>query len=133
MKKPGITLGIIQGLVAFSAIPAGILLIIQPDGSSIGLPLKLLEDSPFVDFLIPGLFLLIVNGIFNVAGAVISFKQKLYAGKIGVFLGLLLVLWILVQVYFTKGFIFFLQTLFLVVGLVEIIVAIVLIKKQKSS
>ncbi len=133
MKNIAIALGIIQCFVAFWAIPAGILLILQPDGSGIGLPLEIVKEAPFSDFLIPGIILLIVNGFFNVVGALFSFKLKQYAGKIGEGLGVFLLLWILVQVYYTKGFINFLQPLFLAIGFLEIILGTLLIQKTKTQ
>jgi len=58
-------LGIIQSIVAIGAIPAGFLLVTQPDGKGLGMAIDFLQNSPFQDFFIPGLFLFIVNGLFN--------------------------------------------------------------------
>jgi hypothetical protein len=38
-------------------------LILQADGSGLGMNVSLLERSPFSDFLIPGIVLFVVNGI----------------------------------------------------------------------
>jgi len=38
---------------AVSAIPAGFSLIFDPSGKSIGLPIEMLEPSPFPNFFIP--------------------------------------------------------------------------------
>ena len=56
-------LGLLQLVVALGAIPAGLALIIYPDGSAVGMSTTLLSQAPFQDFLIPGLFLLIGNGL----------------------------------------------------------------------
>ena len=55
-------------LLAFlgvSAIGGGGALIISPSGKLLGgLPLSILKNSPFADFLIPGIILFVVLGIF---------------------------------------------------------------------
>jgi hypothetical protein len=92
-----VVLGVLQILVGAGAIPAGLSMLARPDGSGLGLPIHLLEASPFETFLIPGLVLLIVNGILQLGGAVASFRKHRKAGRLGMALGLLLICWILVQ------------------------------------
>ena len=53
-------------LIAFqviSAVPAGWALISDPSGSKLGLPKILLNQSPFENFMIPGLFLFFILGL----------------------------------------------------------------------
>jgi hypothetical protein len=119
MKRTSVILGIIQCVVAAGAIPVGLSMVLQPDGSGVGMSTDLLRASPFPNFLIPGLFLLIINGILNVAGAVLSFRRNRYTGEIGLLLGISLLLWMCVQIYFV-GLLFFLQPLFFIVALIEI-------------
>lgn len=45
------------------------MLVRDPSGSALRLPASLLEGSPFPNFLIPGMFLLAVNGIGSMIGA----------------------------------------------------------------
>ena len=55
-------------LVSFIAITAtfsGILMITNPDGGILNLPLSLLDGTPFKNFLIPGIILTIVVGGVN--------------------------------------------------------------------
>jgi hypothetical protein len=78
----------------------------------------LLANSPLKSFLLPGLFLLLVNGLGNGVGAWLSFIGKKSAGLTGLALGILLSLWIVIQVYWI-GYWSFLQPLFLVIGLVN--------------
>ncbi len=120
MKRLAVVLGILQCFVAVMAVPAGLSLILQPDGSGIGLPTAILQTSPFRDYLIPGLFLFVFNGIFHVIGGVTSFRKGKYMGILGLGLGIILLLWILIQVYFT-GLVHFLQPLFFLIAIIEII------------
>lgn len=54
---------VIVVLTGLSAIPAGIGLLTDPTGSSLGMSPDLLHRGPFDDFTIPGLFLLLVLGV----------------------------------------------------------------------
>ena len=65
-KRPGavLTLLILTALQAAGAIGGGVGLVRDPV-SNIGMPVSLLEGTPFKDYLIPGLILLIVVGVFS--------------------------------------------------------------------
>ena len=55
-------------LVAFIAITStlsGLLMISNPDGAILNLPLSLLEGTPFTDFLVPGILLTMTVGGVN--------------------------------------------------------------------
>ena len=119
VKRLAVVLGILQCFVAVMAVPAGLSLILEPDGSGIGLPTDILQTSPFRDYLIPGLFLFVFNGIFQLIGAVASFRKNKYIGMLGIGLGTILLLWIIIQVYFT-GLVHFLQPLFFLIAIIEI-------------
>lgn len=132
MKQLLIILGIIQCFVALGAIPAGLSMIFHPDGSGLKMSMEILRGSPFNSFFIPGLFLFFIHGLFNIVGAFFSFRRQKLADKLGLLLGTLLLMWIIIQVYFT-GFIHFLQPLFFVVAIFEIVVSWIINKKQKMK
>jgi len=131
MKRIANILGIVQVFIAVGALPAGLSLIINPDGTDMGLPLDLLSDSPFKDFLIPGIFLFTLNGLLPAIGAYFSFTRKKHAGILGIGLGIILMLWISIQVYFI-GLSHFLQYLYFIIGLIEMILGYYLFSKTKS-
>lgn len=61
------------GVVVFQALSGlfgGIMLVLDPSGKMLGTPIEMLNNTPFKTFLIPGLLLLIVLGVFP---AIISF------------------------------------------------------------
>ena len=118
-------LGIFQSITAVGAIPAGLSMIFQPDGTGIGLSTGILEGSPFNNYIIPGLFLFFVNGLANVFGVVLSFRKSKKADVFGLSLGILLVMWICIQVWIT-GLIHFLQPTFFVIGVIEIVSSYIL-------
>ena len=118
MKKFYFTLGSLQAVTAIGAIPAGIGYLMDTSGAGMGASPELLANSPLDSFLLPGLFLLLVNGIANGAGAILSFTRNKYAGHTGLILGLVLSLWIIIQVAWIS-LISPLQPIFLVIGLIN--------------
>lgn len=52
-----ITLAILVGFVAVSALVTGLLMINYPDGSILGVPAYMIEASPFKNLVVPGLIL----------------------------------------------------------------------------
>lgn len=120
MKKNAKYLGFIQLFVGIGAIPAGLSMILEPSGNGIGMTTEILINTPFDSFFIPGIFLFIVNGLSNILCSIISFRKNKLAGICGIILGTFLVLWIIIQIYLI-GLIHFLQPLFFIIGIVEII------------
>ncbi len=122
MRRKTNILGVLQAFVGLGAISAGLFLLIDPSGESLGYPIEMLEHSPFRDFFIPGLVLFTVNGLFHILGAWASFTKQWYAGKLGLGLGLFLVAWIIIQVCFIRST-HFLHFLYLGIGIIEIVIA----------
>jgi hypothetical protein len=52
------------GFLSLGAFYGGLALITSPDGSMFKMPVEMLSGSPFTDFLIPGIILLLTFGIF---------------------------------------------------------------------
>ena len=101
-----------------SALPAGLSLITDPSGTSLGLPIELLQPTPFHDFLIPGLFLFIFLGllpalvfyglikkpIFKALEKLNLYKDYHWSWTFSYYIGVLLVLWINIELFFIKEF-----------------------------
>jgi hypothetical protein len=130
MKKHYIILGCIQIFIALGAIPAGVGYLSDTTGIGMGASVELLKNSPLSSFLIPALFLLIVHGFGNVAGAILSFRKNRIAGKTGLALGLILCVWIIIQVY-CIGLSSFMQPMFLLIGVAEAIFGYLIIRKTE--
>jgi hypothetical protein len=54
---------ILLDFLGVGAVFGGALLIVSPSGKLLGMPLSMLDKSPFTDFLIPGLILFVVLGL----------------------------------------------------------------------
>ena len=130
-RKTFIFLGIIQAFVAIGALPAGFSMIIKPDGTDLGMTIDFLQNSPFQNFFIPGLFLFIVNGLFNLVAAILSFMRNKFSGILGLLLGVTLVSWISVQVYFID-LVSFMQPMFFFIGILEIVLSLLIMKQNRQ-
>jgi hypothetical protein len=120
-------LGILQVFIGIGAVPAGMLMIINPSGSDLSMTVEMLFNSPFPNFLIPGIFLLGFNGMGSLLGALATFKRYRFASKIAIGLGIFLILWITVQVYWLG--IHWLHILYFILGIIELVLGL---KLQKS-
>lgn len=122
MKYTNTVLGILELIVAIGAIPAGIMLILKPDGSYLGLPIELLNDTLFADYTIPGYFLLFINGLLFAVGSFFAFRKHRFSSKTSLALGGYLMLWILIQLYFINS-IHWLHFFYFGIGFVMVILS----------
>ena len=86
-----------QGL---SGILGGVGLVSDPTGASLRIPLEWLEGSPFSDYLIPGLVLLLVLGVLPLVVLYGLWTRRAWAWPAAVFVSGALVAWICVEVMF---------------------------------
>lgn len=89
-------------ITAVNALIAGFLFIIDPSGQKMGMTTDFLKFSPFVTFLIPGIVLFVVNGIFNLVATYFLIKNKPTALARVIFQGVILCGWIFAQVLMVK-------------------------------
>jgi hypothetical protein len=115
--------GTLQALIGVGAIICGALLVIAPDGRFLQMPLEMLKDSPFRNFLVPGLILLLVNGVGNTISAVLCFRLHRIAGITGMIFGFGLIIWIFIQVNMIGGG-SWLQYLYFGLGILVLLVGI---------
>ncbi|HSB67476.1 MAG TPA: hypothetical protein VLD65_12940 [Anaerolineales bacterium] len=127
-----IILGLLQAFIALGAIAAGFIFIKDPSGASLGFSVSILEGSIFPDFLVPGLFLFLVNGVGSLVGAVLSFTKNRYAAPAAMALGAILVAWIVIQVSIIRS-IHWLHGLYFGLGLVEFALGVLLSRRQKMA
>ena len=128
-------------LLAFlglSAIGGGGALIISPSGKLLGgLPLSILERSPFNDFLVPGIILFVILGIIpsllvlallKKPSSVFAerfnfFKDMHWAWTFSIYVAFALIIWIQVETIFIQG-VGWLQTFYMLYAIPLILVAL---------
>jgi len=99
--------------------------ILDPSGESLGVSIDLLNNSPFENFIIPGIFLFVVNGLSSLFISYITLQKHRKAGIATIFLGIVMIIWIILQAYWI-GWINWLQPTFLIIGVVEVILGYLL-------
>ena len=90
-----IALLLFQGL---GGLAGGLALSARPDGSVMGMPTSYLDGSPFSDYLIPGLILLLVLGVLPLVAAAGLWMRRRWAWYAGFVVGCGLMIWILVEI-----------------------------------
>lgn len=111
-------LGALQAFIGLGAVAGGLGLALEPSGADLGVPIELLENTPFSSFLVPGIVLLTVNGCGSLLGATASFRRHPSAGAAAMALGVFLVAWITLQIYWFAG-VHWLHVLYLGLGILE--------------
>jgi hypothetical protein len=105
---------------AVAALYGGLNFILRPDGSSMHMSLDWLKHTPFHDYLIPGIILLIANGIFSVGVLIAIILRIRLVTWLIMAQGTVLLGWISVQVLMIK-IINFHHFVFVSIGIVLII------------
>jgi hypothetical protein len=126
------TLGLLQVFVGITAVFGGFGLVSDPSGTKMNVPLELLKNSPFTNYLIPGLVLLIVIGVGNVFAGMVTFLRHRRAGDLAVFFGAFLTLYIVTEVWLI-GLVNFSQPLYFVLGAIELIFGFKLSRTVKTD
>lgn len=129
---------ILLAFLALSAIGGGGALIVSPSGKLIGgLPLSILEHSPFTDFLVPGIILFLILGLTpafliyallrkpaNKYAEYLNFFKDMYWGwSFSIYVAFALIIWIQVETIFVQG-VGWLQTFYMLYAIPVILVAL---------
>lgn len=120
------SLGALQAFIGITAIAGGFRLVSNPNGT-LDIPIEWLSNSPFTNYLIPGLVLLAVIGFGNALAGIASFLSKRYAGGLAAILGTFLILFMTIEVWFI-GLRNFLQPLYFILAAIVLILGLKLFK-----
>lgn len=115
----------LHALTGVGAMAGGMAAILNPS-SPLGMPATTLKNSPFSNFLIPGIILFTIVGLGNVISAVTIYMKSRFQGYISCTFGGALVIWIVVQCIMIKAVVF-LHVLFFIIGLIQAILGAVII------
>jgi len=120
--------------LGFGGVYGALMLISDPSGGKFEWSLDLLNGTPFNSFLIPGIVLLIVNGLFPIFVAVITVLKKNYAQNFILFQGVLVIIWLTVQLLINPDF-FLPATHYpsYSVGFFLVIISLVLLRMNKQK
>ena len=119
-------------LLAFNGIGAlygGGMLIYDPSGELLGLPLEILKHAPFSDFLLPGLILFIIIGLGSIVSCIVTIMKKRNYPFLIIFSGIALTIWIGIQMLMLQG-VHWAHILYGLIGVVLIFLGVILRKKE---
>lgn len=106
-------------LLGTGAVFGGLVLVIDPSGGLIKMPITLLENSPFNNFFIPGTILLAILGIlpliisyalitkwsWRVANRLNIFTTMHWSWAFSLYIAFALIIWITIEGFFLKQFV----------------------------
>ena len=115
----------LHAFIGIGAIAGGLAAITNPQ-KPLGISIKLLKNSPFSDYLIPGIILFTIIGLGNVISA-LMFRYKLrFQGYISSVFSWALVIWIIIQCIMLNT-VAFLHVLFFIIGLIQSILSLIIL------
>jgi hypothetical protein len=134
------TLKILIFLLAFlgiGAIGGGGVLIVSPNGQLMGMPLSLLDQSPFHSFLIPGIVLFTILGLVpcllifallkkpenRFAEILNAFRDMHWAWTYSIYIAFVLILWIQIEMVFIQA-VSWLHAFYTILGLLMLFVTL---------
>jgi hypothetical protein len=117
-------------LVGIGASAGGLCAVLDP-ASPMGMSTEALRGGPFKDFLIPGLFLMCVLGLGNLATSVAVARKAPFHGICSGALGAVMVAWIAIQCVILQAVVS-LHVIFFCIGAIQGILAIVLLYRRNE-
>lgn len=116
-------LWVVQSFNLLSAVAGGIGLIVT---NGLGMPLTLLDASPFDAYLLPGLILLCVVGGTQAVAVAMHWLRSRWAMAAATAAGFGMVIWIYVEVVILPGY-HWLHTLYFTTGTLQLVLVLVLL------
>lgn len=129
MKKAYHILFVLHLFVGVGALFGGFGAIANPEGP-MGMSTELLKNSPFHNYLIPGIILFTVIGLGNIFSAVMFRFKSRYQGYISSVFSWALVIWIVVQCIMLNT-VAFLHIIYFIIGLFEAALSMVMLFKER--
>ncbi len=120
-----IGIGLVHAFVAVGALLGGGAFVLRPDGSLIQADPAWLSQSPFPDYLLPGLILFFLVGVANAAATAVAFRRPVWAGWFTAAVGAILIGWLAGEFLFVPLH-HWLQALYLGLGLFFVIAGLAL-------
>ena len=115
--------------VGIGAIFGGLAAIIDPE-EPLGITVEALKNSPFKNYLIPGIILFTIIGLGNIFSALMCRFKPQFQGYISSVFGWALVIWIVVQCIMLNT-VAFPHILFFIIGVIEAVLSAIILFKQR--
>ena len=117
-----------HAFVGMGAIGGGLAAIFNPQ-EPLGVSTELLKNSPFTNYLIPGIILFTIIGLGNITSAVTIYFKSRFQGYISSVFSWALVIWIIVQCIMI-GTVNLLHITYFIIGVIEVILSTIIMFEQ---
>lgn len=114
--------------VGIGGVIGGSAAIINPQ-EPLGMPVEALVNSPFSNYLIPGIILFTVIGLGNIISALMFRFKSRFQGYISSIFSWALVIWIVVQCIMLNTVVF-LHVLYFIIGIIQAVLAAAILFEQ---
>jgi len=125
-----------MAFLSLNGLGGGIVFLLEPDGSIMGMSTDWLAHTPFTNFLVPGICLFLLNGVFplialigliarkenRILNLLNVLKDKHWAWTFTLYSGIITISWIIVQQLIAEYFV--LQPIITAVGLINIVLVL---------
>lgn len=91
-------------LLGSSAIGGGWMLISDPSGNSMHLSIELLSQTPFDNYLIPGVILLVAVGFLSIIACILTIRKTQHYPLLLILQGCILFIWLTTEVILNMEF-----------------------------
>lgn len=132
LRKLRLTAIVLLLFNSLGALWGGAGLVYDPTGEFMQMPLDYIKHSPFSTYLIPGIILFIANGLFSLIVAIATMKKGKYYVHLIIAQGLILAIWLSVQIAMIQIFYPPLHLPFYLISLALIVIGSVLLRGQKQ-
>lgn len=109
--------------IFLSSFFAGTWMMIDYSGIRAGFERSLLASTPFRDFFLPGVFMILLISLPSLTAALFVITQKPQAASQGIVSGSLLIFWIITQLILVPGYMG-LSILYLILGILILLVSL---------
>jgi hypothetical protein len=113
---------ILISFIALTAVLSGLIMISNPDGGVLNLPLSLLDNTPFINYKLPGILLTVLVGGINLIAVFLNLQRHSARYNWALAGGVVITGWIIIQMILIGAF-HWLHILYLVVGIFIILIS----------
>ncbi len=113
---------ILVSFIAVTSAVSGLLMISSPDGTLLNLPVSLLENTPFNNYMVPGILLALLVGGVNMAAVFFNLQRHRARYNWAIAGGFMISLWIGVQLLLIQAA-HWLHFIYLGIGVLIILIA----------
>lgn len=113
---------ILVAIISITATSSGLMMVSDPAGQALNLPISLLENTPFKDFRIPGILLTII-GVINLFAVFYNMRRHTKRYNWALAGGILISGWIIIQMILIQSF-HWLHFAYLLAGILIMLISV---------